>query len=81
MLNQDANSNIVQAFPIHSATFIGVATNEPCSKKIVHMAGYGDITFHFTTGDIVFTGVTEGADFSVAEDCTGVTSNTTVWIG
>jgi len=79
MLNTDSNTTEIQAFPIHSKTFIGVATDQNAAKKIIHLDEDDTLVFHYTTGDITVTAVAP-MDFSVSGDCTGVTSTTEIMV-
>lgn len=82
MLNKDSNNAEIQAFPVHSKTFIGVADNEPCAKRVVHVAELPcTVTFFFHGGAQKAFVVNDPTDFSVSHDCTGVTSDGEVWIG
>ena len=81
MLNKDENNAPIQAFPIHSQTFIGVADNEPCTRRVVHVAEPCTVTFFFPGGVQKVFVVNDPTDFSVSHDCTGVTSDGEVWIG
>lgn len=75
-----ANGQAVQVLPITPQTFIGVPTNQECSKQIVHMSEEGAVTFHFASGDKVIALAPAGIDFIADESCTGVTSLVSVII-
>ncbi len=78
-LTLDTDGYRIQAVPVNRNTFIGTATNEPCSNKVVHAEADGLLTFHFETGNKAITAIA-GSDFAASEDCTGVTSIASVII-
>jgi len=79
-MNLDKNERPVQAFPITAGTWQGTPTNQFCRFKIVHVADGGDVTFHYSSGDVTVT-ASIGQDFAISGDCTGLTSAATVIIG
>ena len=79
MIILDENRKDIQAFPIHSGTFVGIASNEVASRKIVHAIEDGSLEIIFpnnTVGVALLTGM----EISIAADATGVTSTANVMI-
>ncbi len=79
-LGKDIKNIAVQAFPTHQGTFIGAATDQHCANKVIHIAEDGDLTLHFASGDVVYSGITAPWDTQAAANCTGCTSTATVYI-
>ncbi len=79
-LTVDRNNREIQAFPTHKGTWVGIASNQQCANKIVHIAEDGDVTFHFDSGDIVYSGLSAPWDTVTDGTCTGVTSTATIYI-
>ena len=79
-MEKDIRGQSIQALPMHSGVYVGIATTEACAGKIVHVNAECDVTFHFTAGDVVLTDVRAGMDFAVSIDCTGVTSTDSILI-
>jgi len=79
-LGRDVKNTAVQAFPTHQGTFVGIADDQHCSNKVIHIAADGDLTLHFAAGDVDYTDITAPWDTQAAENCTGCTSTATVYI-
>ena len=66
--------NSYQVMPIHNDTFVGVPTSEAIKRYSLVLANSdGDITFIYSTGNVVVPAVA-GQAFVVNHNCTGVTS-------
>ena len=75
---KNSKGEVIQAMPIDSSTFQGVASNQHPGGGTVMMLDYGNITFHFKNGDKTITGVDKGANFQADVDCTGITSTVAI---
>ena len=73
-------SSVIQAFPVHRDTFIGVASNYTGSRRIVHAAEDGSVTFNFVDGTVKEFTAKAGQDFAVPADVESITSTAAVWI-
>ena len=61
-------------FPIHGATFIGVAANQAVGNRgVIKAKDAGDVTFHYTAGDKVIT-MSASEVLIVEGACTGITA-------
>ncbi len=70
---QNSKGAEVQAMPIESTTFIGVATNTKIGGGTIQCVDAGVITFLFPTGNITVDG-TAGSNFQAGSGCTGITT-------
>ena len=77
---EDSKGNIIQAMPIDKNSFVGIAAAEPIRGGLVHLGADGDVTAHFTTGDVVLTGLKAGQELAIDREATGVTSTAAVII-
>ena len=73
-------SSVIQAFPVHRDTFIGIASNYTGSRRIVHAVKDGKVTFRFIDGVEKEFDAVSGQDFAVPVDVESITSTATVWI-
>lgn len=73
-MTRDENYASIQAFPIHSGTYIDIPTDVSTSGyKLLHAEEDATVTFAFSGGDIVAT-MLAGEDVGIAPDCITVTA-------
>ena len=74
-----ANESI-QAFPVTSRTYVGVANAYTDGGVVLHCGEDGDVTFDFGTSGTVVISVKAGQDFALAPNIMSITSTGIVWI-
>jgi hypothetical protein len=73
-------SQLIQAFPVTSRTFSGVANNYTAGGSVIHAAQDTDITFTFKDGTSLVLSAKQGMDFAIGDDVESITSTAQVWI-
>ena len=71
---------IIQAFPITSRTYVGVANAYDMGGVALHCGEDGDVTFDFGTSGVVIVSAKAGQDFALAPNIVSITSTGIVWI-
>jgi hypothetical protein len=72
----------VQAFPISSNLFTGIASDETCANRsVLHAVEDGDITFTFRDSTTKVLSVIAGMDLGLTRDVISVTSTANIWLG
>ena len=71
---QNSKGAEVQAMPIESDTFIGIASNHKPIGGTIQVVDGCNLTFHFPTGDKIIT-AEAGSNFQAGLACTGITSS------
>ena len=75
-----STNSLIQAFPFHRNTFVGVASDEDVrNKSIIHVAKDCDITFNFI-GSSITVSATAGMDLAIEPQTQTVTSTDVIWI-
>jgi hypothetical protein len=72
----------VQAFPVHSGMFVGIASDESCTNRsVLHCASDSDVTFTFKDATTITLSMIAGMDVGLTRDVVSLTSTGDVWIG
>jgi len=76
------HSEVIQAFPIHEETFIGIADNYiPEGKTILHtIEDDTNITFTFLGAGSKTLKVHKYMDLAISDNCVAITTDKEVWI-
>ena len=75
-----AGNEIVQAFPIHAGTYVGIPNAYTSGGKILHAAEDGSITFDFGTAGSVTVDAVAGQDIAIDRNVQAITATMTCWI-
>jgi len=72
---------IIQAFPITAATYVGTPTSfDARGYDIVHCNEDCELTFNFGSQGTVVFNATQGSDFTIGAGCVGITATAEVMI-
>ena len=75
------SGEMIQAFPVTSATYVGTPTDfGPKGYDLVHCNEDATLTFRFSGASVVIINGVAGQDFAIGDGCVGITATAEVAI-
>ena len=75
------SGEIIQAFPIHSGTVVGIAASLGATGfKLIHAAEDTTVTLAFEDGNTQVVDLPTGEDIAIGRGCKTIDSTAVIWV-